>query len=295
MADLVPSSQRNLFDATDGVRDQSGQAGTAGNVVLLEMVKELREEQAASQQRMVRLFAAFEASGAGMQGVQDKVRAMESKVGAAGDDAVRAKRALAEVTTREDVAKKFRAIQAVRSADPETESELARYRFASGKMEEAALGAKLAASWIREQAASAPGADYALKHLDEAAGAAEAGAKGLLTGALAVERAPAYSHKFVSFAASKVMAKEIKGFDEFGQVSAGLFDVFAERDKELENERRRARQGAPSAGAAPPLPERPGDIKCYRCGKVGHISRHCEQYGTTGVGAAGGKAAGGSA
>ena len=191
------------------------------------------------------------------------------------------------------MARKFRAIQTVRSNDAVTDSELGRLRYASGKMEAAALGARLAEGFLAEHT-HIPGAMEELKHVRQAAEEAEGGGKDLLLGALTVEKAPTYTHKFVSMGATRVMSQEAPGFDVFAMVSPAMSTLFGDKDKEIERLARIRASRSVSQVTEHYSGERAsgnkgGDYLCFRCGKGGHKIADCTQkvVGSTAAGTAG--------
>ncbi len=252
------------------------EAVEANRAETAEALRQVRQEYTATQARLERLLMAVDVSGTEMAGNQRQFREMEARLVGVKDQAVVAKRLLAETEARAEISKKFRPIQSLRSSDSETDAELGRYRFAAAKLEEAALGATLATGILKDHP-EIPGAAEAIKYLEKSTTSAESGVRGLLIGAMAVDKAPLYTHKFVSTQVAKVMVKEVPGYDTFGLVSPGLTELFSKRDEELEKEQQRKarfakqqdKSGDQSAGGN-------SEVECWKCHKGGHIAKICQ-------------------
>lgn len=232
------------------------------------------------------------AMAAGVQAkMMSAVQAMDT-LGTA-QTATRSKRALDELQMRQDVAVKFRAIHALQTADPIAREELSRNQFAATRFEQATVGAKLAAEWVSHLPPGTEGAEQALKDLADATAACEAGGQGLWHASNMLTMVTTDSDKFplefCSTAATRVVSKEVPGFDAAMGKSKTADELIAARTKEWERLQELKPKSASGASGGGPRLAGPGD-KCGKCGVLGHFAKDCKTVavvGTSGAHAAG--------
>ena len=255
-------------------------------------VQQLLDSVRDNSGRLDRVMSMVEGVMAHNESLQHTVSALDSRVVGASEQAAKVPRLHDEIQVVSTTAPKFQAIQSIHCADPATDAEIARDRFASAQFHKASVNAQLAVAWIRSTVAQVPGATEAASRLDEAVKACELGARGAFLGALAVEKTHQFGTLFSSVTASTVLAKEVPEFDLSYGFSPSLTEAIKAKQKDVDNEakfaERQRRFGTKSATSArghqqtnthqsrsDDAPSSFGNFQCYRCHQYGHFARDC--------------------
>ena len=262
-ANVVPpprEGERPLGPATQSA-STAQQSGAAVDVLMLE------GRIGAATVAMER--ALNEATSKMQESIQIAMSALEQ--GPAAQAAMRVKRHMSEADAR-DATRNSLTIQAIRSKDSATEQELTRCRYSVKQFEEAATGARLARDWIRDEVSPSSGRTTALRDLDSAVTACDAGSRGMLLTAVLMEKVDGsarWSHEWAAGAATRTCSNDLTGFDDKTGISKHANEQIAAREKDT----------LPGAAEARPQTTGPrlatsGD-KCVKCKKFGHFGKDC--------------------